>query len=1022
MHAQNEKERDDRNFPDRAERRRYHQRLNAIASEASNREAVDRDSLWAEAAGPGSYRWFWQKVILKAPTVTGFAALFACLCGLAGGFLGVRLLSGEILGGPSFPIASAAPLLALAVACLLLRSGGPPNRLRAGRMIATAVVGFGLIALLAYPLDLGVLGWGDGALRDPAPAAVVVVILLAVCFATTDRDPPKYRWRLWLVPSVGIALMASVLTQGNQALLFTDRPEEFSYLGTFAVAAIYLGYVLSRPDRGLARFMMAAGPGPTMARLLVPATLLIPASRMLTSLIAKELDSTEASFLAILDTMMMVILLLWTVTYASLRLQRFYDGWKLANAELTSQADVLTRMSEGVAMVRLSDWRFVLTNPQFDAIHGFEQGELIGEPLDVIAPPDLSRDELEMRTSVMKELAENGEASYTNRGIRKDGSEIWSRANGLVTTTPEYGPVLIVVTYDVTEERLARSAGRDAELRFRQAFEQSPIGMCLVSPDGRFEEVNHSFEDIVGYTETELGELTFAAITHPDYIEEDLKLSSELFAGVRDGFAMEKRYIRKNGDPVWVYLTVTMLRDGDGKPFKALSMVEDITERHDLSQQLKYLADHDPLTGLYNRRRFEDELSTALDSRRGEGVAILLIDLDNFKFVNDSYGHSVGDRLIVRTAELLGNRLRANDILARQGGDEFVIGLCDTGCGEALTIADELIRIISREIRIQGAEYAVKVTASIGVASAGPTESVLGETLMMQADIAMYEAKESGRNQAKLFRPGVESKITLGVDWAGRLRSAFDRDDLLLYAQPIVRLDGTGPPHFELFIRMRDRDGLIIPPGTFLPMAERHDLVQELDRWVIAKATSTLAGLGPDSSTRLSINLSGKTVDDPNLPAFVKDQLDSNGVEPANLIFEVTETSAIGNMGRAQDFSRSMHELGCGFALDDFGTGFASFYYLKHIAIDIVKIDGEFVLNLASDPVNQMLIKTLVEVSRGLGKETVAEMVEDARTLEMLRGYGVDFVQGYHLGRPMPLERWNLGSLPEPPLGRKAEA
>nr|HNH86705.1 EAL domain-containing protein [Solirubrobacterales bacterium] len=433
-------------------------------------------------------------------------------------------------------------------------------------------------------------------------------------------------------------------------------------------------------------------------------------------------------------------------------------------------------------------------------------------------------------------------------------------------------------------------------------------------------------------------------------------------------------------------------------------------------QQLKYLADHDPLTGLYNRRRFEEELSSAIDSGHGRGIAILVIDLDNFKFVNDSFGHTIGDRLIVRTAELLKSRLRSDDTLARQGGDEYVVVLRDISPEDALTTAEELVRLIARDVRIVGAEHSARVTASIGVAVSSEISPVPEETLMMQADIAMYEAKDAGRNGARVFQPGEDSHVTLGIDWAGKLRSALENEELLVYAQPIHRLNGEGPPHHELFVRMRDRSGSIIMPGAFLPTAERHDLVQELDSWVISKAISTLAELEGDGCPRLQINLSGRTVGDPKLPEFVQGELSRAGVDPSNLIFEVTETSAIGNMTGAQEFSARMNELGCGFALDDFGTGFASFYYLKHLAFDYVKIDGEFVQNLASDPVNRLLVKALVEISKGMGKRTVAEQVEDARTLEVLREFGVDFVQGHYLGRPRPLDRSELASLPALPL------
>lgn len=980
----------------------------AAASRAALERGTDPDAIWAEAAGPGSYRWLWTRGIAFAPAVLGTIALLICLGGILGWLLDVPWLTGQLPSGPSFPLFSAIMVGGLAAALLLRQSGASARLSRIGAGLSTAIFVVATLAAISEAIGFQPISWGGGALRDPAVAAMINMALIGLGLATLDRDPPRYRWHNWLIPLIGVVMIASVVTKGYQTFLMNGESAEFSYSGSVAVAFIYIGFVFVRTDRDLASFLAAPGPGPSMARLLVPTAVLIPAAMVIADLIAERLSPAEGAFLRGLDKLLMLVLLLWMITYASRRLQRFYESWKQASSELASQAGVLTKMSEGVVVMRIADSRIVLTNPQFDAMHGYEPGELLGRHIDCIAPDDLSEDEIAMRSRVMRELVDKGETSYENRAIRKDGSDIWSRVNGVVSTDPAHGPVLILVKYDVTEEQLAKHAGRDAEMRFRQVFEQSPIGLCLVTADGLLEKVNQSFELITGYSAAELSEMAFAEITHPADLEQDLALAGELFAGERDGYTMEKRYVRKNGEVVWVYLTVTMLRDPEGRPYRALSMVEDITERQRLSEQLKYLADHDPLTGLYNRRRFEKELASAISSGAGAGIAILVIDLDNFKFVNDSFGHTVGDRLIVRTSELLKSRLRADDTLARQGGDEFVVVLRDIAPEDALATAEELVRLVARDVRIDGAEHSSRVTASIGVAAASEGEPVPEETLMMQADIAMYEAKDAGRNGARLFRPGEDSRVTLGIDWAGRLRSALENDELLIYTQPIVRLADPGPPHFELFVRMRERGGGIILPGAFLPTAERHDLVQGLDTWVIKKAISTLAGLDPDSSPRLQINLSGRTVSNPGLPGFVQQELERTGVNPANLIFEVTETSAIGNMTRAQEFSNRMNELGCGFALDDFGTGFASFYYLKHIAFDYVKIDGEFVQNLASDPVNRLLVRALVEVSRGMGKQTVAEQVEDARTLDLLREYGVDFVQGHYLGRPRPLERSDL--------------
>lgn len=1003
------------NIPDPEVRRVYRGRLAELAERTAKEQQVDLDDVWGEAAGPGSYRWEWTRFIRLAPQVSGFLALAISIAGLVGWLFDVEFLVGDYLGGESFPATSAAMLALLAGALLLMREGASSVSLRYGTAVAWLVLIIGVPLLI---LDIGGLTpveWGNGALRSPSIAALFNIPIMALCLITVDRDAPRYRWQRVLMPVTGFVFLIALVSRSYLAVIGNEATAALSYQGSIALVLVYLGYALMRPRRGLAWFLAASGPGPSLARLLVPTALAIPLVMIGVELFAEDLNAREASLIRGLDKILMLMVLLWMITYTSRRLQGFYENWKHASSELATQANVLTRMSEGVVVSKISDSEIVLTNPQFDEMHGFERGELLGHSIDRLTPPDLSEDEVAMRYRVLEELAETGETSYEGRSKRKDGADIWSRANGVVTSVPEHGPVLILVKYDLTEQEKAKVAGRAAELRFRQVFEQSPIGLCLVKSDGGFEKVNQSFEQITGYSGEELSDMTFAEITHPDDIDEDLALSGELFAGKRDEFSMEKRYIRKNGEVVWINLTVVMLRDSEGRHFQALSMVEDITERKKMGQQLQFMADHDPLTGLYNRRRFEEDLSIAMSSGTGRGLAILVIDLDNFKFVNDSYGHSVGDQLIVQTAELLKSRLRSDDTLARQGGDEFVVVLRDIRSEDALGMAEELVGLISRDVRVVGPEHAVRVTASIGVAASCQGESVPEETLMVQADIAMYEAKDAGRNGARLFQPGENSHVTLGIDWAGRLRRALDNDELLLYAQPIVRLsEGAGSPHYELFIRMRDQSGAIIRPGAFLPTAERHDLVQEIDRWVVRKAIEVLAALDGGLKPRLQINLSGRTVGDPNLADFVHDELDTHGVDPACLIFEVTETSAIGNMTRAQEFSSRMNEMGCGFALDDFGTGFASFYYLKHLAFDYVKIDGEFVQNLATDPVNRMLVRALVRISRGMGKLTVAEQVEDARTLEMLRDFGVDFVQGYHLGRPRPLERVDLTVPPLP--------
>lgn len=1013
----------DRNIPDPVEQEKIRQATVSIAEKLAERRSSQDDSVWREDAGPGTFLWYWSRAVRLAPLVAGFAGLVVALLTPVGWIFDLPALEGSYLGAPPVTIVGAA-ILALISGGMLLMASDPSRRLV--QAIGKTMAGVASVAcwvILAHVL-FGEAGfsWGSGAWEAPDNSAMFVLGLIAFAMVAVDWDPGRYRWQDWAIRVLGFILLLSIFTRGFQgSTLVSGIKPGFSYSGAIVAALLYFGYICIRPKREIPAFMVASGPGPSLARVLVPLAISIPIFLAVMGVIARNVGR-NAHDLRGLDGLIVVAVLVGVIVFASRRLQRYYESWKDASAEIYAQASVLSGMSEGVCVSRLEDQTIVLTNPQFDLMHGWKRGELIGRKIEVLAPPDLTEEELAHRSRVGIELSTEGSSSYENRSARKDGQSIWCRANAIIGHDPSFGPVMILVKTDITREHFAREEGKSAEQKFEQVFDQSPIGLCLVRPDGSFEKVNRSFEDITGYDDKELGSMNFAQITHPDDLEKDLELSRAMFAGESDGFTMEKRYIRKDGEIVWIFLTVVMMKGRDGRPDQALSMIEDVTERREMGIQLRYMADHDPLTGLFNRRRFEEELTRAEIGHLGRTMAILAIDLDNFKFINDSYGHAVGDELIVRTAEMLREQLRAQDVLARQGGDEFVVILHDIGPDDAMAKAEELAGAIADQVRVVGPDFSARVTASIGVA-VGDTEKVNTANLMMQADIAMYEAKDAGRNGSRLFSPGEDTPMSRGVNWAGRIQDALDRDSIELFAQPIVDLNGGTIPHFELFIRLRDTDGKIVGPGSFLPVAERYDLVQEIDRWVIRKATRTLAELeSGGQKLRIGVNLSGRTVGDPKLSNFLQEQLEETGVDPSSLIFEVTETSAIGNITRAQEFAARLSEFGCGFALDDFGTGFASFYYLKHIASDYVKIDGEFIRHLSTDPVNQLLVRALVQIARGMGKKTIAEHVEDRQALTLLRGYGVDFAQGYLLGHPRPIEEIDFGLIPDlPPLLRAGE-
>jgi diguanylate cyclase (GGDEF)-like protein len=390
--------------------------------------------------------------------------------------------------------------------------------------------------------------------------------------------------------------------------------------------------------------------------------------------------------------------------------------------------------------------------------------------------------------------------------------------------------------------------------------------------------------------------------------------------------------------------------------------------------------------------------------------ALLVLDLDNFKDVNDAQGHACGDQVLREVAAILQSRVRRTDIVGRLGGDEFAVLLPEASAGEARGVADEL-RDALRAHRFAFDGPAVRMTTSIGVVSIDGSESE-GE-LLLSADMAMYAAKEAGRDRVQVHAPGdegqAEAKARRG--WAQRIRGALDDGAFVFWAQPIHDLARGEVRQYELLARMEGDDGQLIPPGGFLGAAERLSMVGEIDCWAVREAIRVLAAhKDADHPPSVEVNISGRSLSDPSLRELISSELARTGVNPQNLILELTETAAIANMDEAVGFAESLARLGCRFALDEFGAGFGSIYYLKHMPVDFVKIDGDFVRNLPTSSTDQVVVASMVQIANGLGVLTVAESVGDDETVEMLRRFGVDFAQGPHLGAPRPIEE----AIPKP--------
>lgn len=445
----------------------------------------------------------------------------------------------------------------------------------------------------------------------------------------------------------------------------------------------------------------------------------------------------------------------------------------------------------------------------------------------------------------------------------------------------------------------------------------------------------------------------------------------------------------------------TVLGDADIK-IGSVWLFEDVTESRRAAERLVFLAERDSLTGLFNRYRFQEELARMLfDADRNKtNVALLFFDLDEFKYINDTFGHGAGDNMLIRVAQEISAQIRRNEILCRLGGDEFALLVPGADEAEMSILADRLVRAVE-QITFAYEGQVLRLGTSVGVALF-PQHASNGEELIANADMAMYQAKAAGKNTWRIYRPdqNIAREMVDRWSWKERIQQALDNNLLQMHFQGIFHTNDRRLSHLEVLVRMRDEQDpdKLIPPSQFIPVAEKTGKILDIDRWIIRESIKLLATSVNIPS--LSINISGRSFDEPSLPNYIADQLRQHGVAPQRLYVEVTETAAVSDMRDAQRFIEALRETGCKVCLDDFGTGFSSFTYLKHLKAEILKIDGMFVRDLVKDQDSQIFVRGMVSMAHSMGKLTVAEFVENQEVLDMLQEFGVDMVQGYYLDRP----------------------
>lgn len=673
----------------------------------------------------------------------------------------------------------------------------------------------------------------------------------------------------------------------------------------------------------------------------------------------------------------------------------------------------LTSLLPELALVHTDE--IVFANNAAAAHFGLEPEALVGKAIvDLVRPA--------YRSVLRKHIASLSEDSAASSDplevqlITSSDEGLWAELHSQVVSF-EGQQALLTVAKDITHRKSMEASLGRGKLQARITLES--IGEAVVTTDtiGNIDYMNATAEELTGASRSMgIGKRLTDLINLVDEVDrESLGDPVERCLATRKRVSLGRRalLLSKHGDrECSIELTASPIRAPDGSVSGCVVIFHDVTELRGLARRMSYQASHDALTGLVNRAEFETRLETALQAARaGDGIGhiVCYLDLDRFKAVNDTCGHLAGDNLLREIASLLREKVRDSDTVARLGGDEF--GLLLIGCplDKARQITEDICKAVA-DYRFVWRDQIFDIGVSIGVVEIGH-DSGSSEMVLSAADSACYVAKQQGRGRVHVYsaRDEIVARQRGEIQWLQRLQHALKENGFELYVQPIISVAGRvdSGPALELLLRMRDETGTLIAPAQFLHAAERYQLMTNIDRWVVQATLTALAS----GSIRLpdgrccGINLSAQTLGDETFLEFVVEALDHSGVDPSKLCFEIPEAAVVGDIDHARRFINVLHGIGCRFGLDDFGSGIGSFSNLKQLAIDYLKIDGTYIRNIATDSVNHAMVTAMIKLARSLDFRVVAEEVEDRDSFEAVRHMGVDFVQGFVVERPHPMQQ-----------------